>query len=143
MKIEVTQLKEINFNIVTKINNLISQLTNNFINLNEEDLLSIVNSDNVKLFVSKVNKKICGLVCVIYYNTPTAKKARIEDLVVNANFRGNGIGELLIERCIHDCKLNKINYIDLTSKPERIAANNLYKKMQFSSIKTNVYRYFI
>lgn len=93
-------------------------------------LLLAINSDN----------KIVGMATLAIIIIPTGKSGRLEDVVVDNNFRGQGIGTALIEKIIIESKKLHLKKLDLISKPQRIEANKLYLKLNFSKIETNVYR---
>jgi len=81
----------------------------------------------------------CASLCI--YDSPTGRKASIEDVVVSSSFRGQGIGKALMEHVIDFARID-IELIDihLTSRPHRIAANELYQSLGFERRETNVYR---
>jgi ribosomal protein S18 acetylase RimI-like enzyme len=74
------------------------------------------------------------------YHSPTGGKAWIEDVVVDENFRGQGLSKLLVLHAIEFVKSQHIPLLMLTSNPSRIAANKLYQSMGFERKETNVYR---
>lgn len=81
----------------------------------------------------------CASLCV--FNSPTGQKASIEDVVVSVAFRGQGIGKALMEHIIGYAQRELAPMdLNLTSRPERVAANELYRKMGFERRGTNVYR---
>ena len=81
----------------------------------------------------------CASLCV--FHSPTGRKANIEDVVVGAGFRGQGIGRALMEHIIEFARreLAPVD-LNLTSRPERVAANEMYRKLGFERRGTNVYR---
>ena len=80
----------------------------------------------------------CASLCV--FDSPTGRKASIEDVVVSSAFRGQHIGKRLMEHVIDYAKtLAPIN-LQLTSRPERLAANKLYQSLGFQKRETNAYR---
>ena len=81
----------------------------------------------------------CASLCV--FLSPTGRKASIEDVVVGSGIRGQGIGKALMEYIIGFARreLAPVD-LNLTSRPERVAANELYRKMGFERKGTNVYR---
>jgi ribosomal protein S18 acetylase RimI-like enzyme len=89
-----------------------------------------------------VNDKgvILGMLTVGFYHAPTGKKAWIEDVVVDDNYRGLGVGKNLTNFAIQFTKDQQADVVMLTSKPSRVSANNLYKKVGFEQRETNVYR---
>ena len=80
----------------------------------------------------------CASLCV--FESPTGKKASIEDVVVASAYRGQHIGKQLMQHVIDYAKtLAPIN-LQLTSRPERVAANKLYQSLGFQKRETNAYR---
>ena len=102
-------------------------------------LEEIVQNKNSVIFLAEDND-IAGTLTLLINQTPSGKKAWIEDVVVDKNFRGQGIGTKLIEAAITCSKEMGILKIDLTSRPGRVEANNLYQKLGFEKRETNVYR---
>ena len=47
------------------------------------------------LFVARLDGRIVGSLTLVFYRIPTGLKAWIEDVVVDEQARGHGIGELL------------------------------------------------
>ena len=80
----------------------------------------------------------CATLCV--FESPTGRKASVEDVVVSSQYRGQGLGKLLMEHVIEYAKTELKNVdIHLTSRPHRVAANELYKRLGFQQKQTNVY----
>lgn len=80
----------------------------------------------------------CATLCV--YDSPTGRKAGVEDVVVSSECRGQGLGRMLMEHLIEYAK-NELGDVSLhlTSRPHRVAANELYQKLGFKRKETNVY----
>lgn len=81
----------------------------------------------------------CASLCV--FDSPTGRKASVEDVVVSSRARRQGIGRALMDHII-GYALRELAPIDLhlTSRPERVAANEMYKRIGFEKRVTNVYR---
>jgi ribosomal protein S18 acetylase RimI-like enzyme len=105
----------------------------------KHELQAIVDSGFTKLFVAE-DDEIIGTLTLVFNTIPTGKKAWIEDVVVDNKARGKGAGEKLVHYAIGYAKKNGVAKIDLTSSPERVAANKLYQKIGFELRTTNVYR---
>ena len=81
----------------------------------------------------------CASLCV--FDSPTGRKASVEDVVVASTHRGRGIGRALLEHLV-DYARRELAPIDLhlTSRPSRVAANELYRSLGFQPRATNPYR---
>ena len=81
----------------------------------------------------------CASLCVC--ESPTGRKAHVEDVVVSSACRGQHLGRRLIERVLAFAR-EELADIDvyLTSRPSRIAANALYRAVGFQPKETNVYK---
>lgn len=75
---------------------------------------------------------IIGTITLMRIPKPTGWYAEIQDNVVHATYHGQGIGRALTEKAIElardDCR---VRYIELTSKPVREVANQLYTSLGF------------
>jgi ribosomal protein S18 acetylase RimI-like enzyme len=85
--------------------------------------------------------KIIGALTLVIFRIPTAVRAWIEDVVVDASARGRGVGELLTREALRLGLQRGAGTIDLTSRPSREAARRLYETVGFSIRDTHVYRY--
>ena len=60
--------------------------------------------------------------------------------MVHADYRGQGLGRMLLDRLLSEARALSPIEVQLTSKPARVAANRLYQSMGFQRKETNVYR---
>jgi len=81
----------------------------------------------------------CASLCV--FHSPTGRKASIEDVVVSSGSLRQGIGRALMEHIIAFAhrELAPVD-LHLTSRPERVVANEMYKELGGEKKGTNVYR---
>lgn len=84
---------------------------------------------------------VVGTATMAFLYCATGIRVHIEDVVVDSDHRGKGIAHVLINEAIQRAKKLQAKTIDLTSRPEREAANRLYKKLGFVQRDTNVYRF--
>lgn len=66
---------------------------------------------------------------------------RVEDVVVDASVRNQGVGSALTQHALNVARTLEVCTVDLTSRPSRDAANATYEKLGFRRRDTNVYRY--
>jgi ribosomal protein S18 acetylase RimI-like enzyme len=85
--------------------------------------------------------KVVGTLTLVIFPIPTALRAWIEDVVVDNNARGRGVGEALTTSAVNIAKQRGAKTVDLTSRQSRQAAHRLYKKAGFQVRDTSVYRF--
>ncbi|HPU40250.1 MAG TPA: GNAT family N-acetyltransferase, partial [Microthrixaceae bacterium] len=84
---------------------------------------------------------ILGSMTLVVFPIPTGIRAWIEDVVVDGDARGRGVGDALNRTAIDIARDLGAKTVDLTSRPSREAANRLYQRIGFEPRETNVYRY--
>ena len=83
---------------------------------------------------------IVGVATLAVFPIPTARRAWIEDVIVDEARNGQGIGRQLIDAMVARARDLGCATVDLTSRPSRAAANHLYQSAGFQLRETNVYR---
>lgn len=106
-----------------------------------EQLAALVAHPDSVVFTARLDEVIVGSLTLIFYRIPTGLKAWIEDVVVDAQARGHGIGEQLNLAALDEARRRGAKAVSLTSRPSREAANRLYRRIGFTARETNVYRY--
>jgi ribosomal protein S18 acetylase RimI-like enzyme len=84
---------------------------------------------------------VVGMLTLAVFLLPTGIRAWIEDVVVDDEARGAGVASALVQAALERARAQGARTVDLTSRPEREAANRLYVRLGFVSRETNVYRY--
>ena len=100
-----------------------------------------VAAPGTRIFIAENDEKhIVGCATLCVFESPTGRKASVEDVVVLPAYRGQGIGRTLLQRII-DFARTKLAPIDLrlTSNPSRTEANAMYQALGFVQRETNVY----
>lgn len=133
---------------------------NGFIELLNQ--LTISSTDNIdKLAFTNQIKKVthCGQKDIFVIHDPTTNKvigtssnlydhkfsrnfgtvAHIEDVIVDENYRGNGLGKLLVEKCMEIAKKNNCYKIILNCKDTNCA---FYEKCGFEKKETQMVHYY-
>ena len=129
-----------NKEIAKQVNALLKQLSENSKNITLATLRTIAKSGATELWLLEYKKTIIGMATLVLVTIPTVTFARIEDVVVDGQYRGKGLGEKISKKLILRARARGAVFIDLTSRPERVAANKLYQKLGFEKRNTNVYR---
>ena len=120
---------------------LIPQLSKSNPPPSRTDLNAIISSEASVLFIARVNGKIAGALTLATFRIPTGVRAWIEDVVVDADARGHGVGEALNMAAIAEARSRGAITVELTSRPSREAANRLYQRIGFVQRETNIYRF--
>ncbi len=127
--------------LVQALNRLIPQLSSSSPPPSRDHLAALVDSEDTVLFVARVDGRILGSLTLAFYRIPTGLKAWIEDVVVDTEARGRGVGELLNRVALEEARSRGAKDVSLTSRPSREAANRLYQRIGFEPRETNLYRY--
>ena len=143
MSVSVTKAIAATPELLAGLNSLLPQLSVNATALNIVDVEAMVNSDAATLFVATDDGVVVGTLTLVIFPIPTGVRAWIEDVVVDENARGLGIGEALTTAAVNEARDRGVRSIDLTSRPSREVANALYRKLGFERRETNVYRFFL
>ncbi len=120
---------------------LIPQLSSSNPPPSREHLAEMVQSPATLVLIARVDGRIAGSLTLAMFRIPTGLRAWIEDVVVDGDARGNGVGEALNLRAIEEARKRGAVTVDLTSRPSREAANRLYQRLGFVARDTNVYRF--
>lgn len=106
-------------------------------------LQQIVDSEASTILVAldeENDDKIVGAMTLVTFLIPTGVRAWIEDVVVDSDARGRGVGKALNVEAIALAVSKGAKTVDLTSRPSREAANRLYQRIGFEQRETNIYR---
>jgi len=99
-------------------------------------------SDAITQFVARDDEGvIVGVSTLAVFRIPTGLRAWIEDVIVDQSANNRGIGSALTAAMLDHARALGCTTVDLTSRPSREAANQMYKKLGFELRETNTYRY--
>lgn len=143
MSVVIDRATEVTDELVEAMSMLIPQLSSSNPPPSRDELADIVSSSSSVLFMARVEGKIVGALTLATFRIPTGVRAWIEDVVVDGNARGHGVGEALSMAAIDEARARGAITVELTSRPSREAANRLYQRIGFVARDTNVYRYTI
>ncbi|MGA1361381.1 MAG: GNAT family N-acetyltransferase [Ilumatobacteraceae bacterium] len=143
MSATIERTVQVTDEIVGAFGHLIPQLSSSNPPPTRAQLEAIVASPACVLFLARVEGRIVGSLTLATFPIPTGVRAWIEDVVVDGDARGHGVGEALNRAAIEEARARGAITVELTSRPSREAANRLYRRLGFVQRETNVYRYSI
>lgn len=103
------------------------------------ELDELVAAPGTTLLVAKDGGAIVGTLTLLVYRVPTGVRGWIHDVVVDESARGRGAGEALTREALRLARNAGATAVHLTSRPQREAANRLYRRVGFTQAETNVY----
>lgn len=140
MGVEIYELLEVDDSLLVSVNRLLGQLSSSPVVFGMEQLEALVSSSASHLFIAKCDGEVAGMLTLGEYLAPTGRKMWIEDVVVDEAARGRSIGRMLVEYAISFSRKLGGGALMLTSRPARVAANQLYRSCGFELKETNLYR---
>ena len=141
---EIVQVTQVSDALLSAFARLIPQLSSSSPPLTWDELEQIVSSPGSVVLVAMdpaQEDKIVGTLTLALFRIPTGMRAWIEDVVVDVAYRRRGVGTALTRAALERARAAGARTVDLTSRPLREAANQLYRQMGFAQRETNVYRY--
>ena len=142
--IEVREATDVTPDLVAAFERLTPQLSSSAPAPTSGELAEIMASEATVLLVavdSERGGEIVGSMTLVVFRIPTGMRAWIEDVVVDADARGAGVGAALNRRALQIAADRGARTVDLTSRPSREAANRLYQRLGFEPRSTNVWRF--
>lgn len=138
--VEIFELKDACGCYVGPMNRLLAQLSSSGACIDIAQLQALVESEASHLFLAKYKGEVVAMLTLGEYLAPTGRKMWIEDVVVDEAARGLSIGRAMVGHAIEYAKGLGGGALMLTSRPSRVAANNLYRSCDFKQKETNVYK---
>ncbi|NLA48815.1 MAG: GNAT family N-acetyltransferase [Bacteroidales bacterium] len=139
---KITEIKKYDERVFRAVLDLLPQLDPALVLPSADFLRGIIEGRDTFFFIAEDgNGDIRGILTLVRYDIPTGTKFWIEDVVVDESQRGKGYGRGLMLHAIRYAGSLGARKIDLTSRPERMAANRLYQDLGFIKRETNFYRY--
>ena len=142
--VQIIEAAEVTPELVAAFERLIPQLSSSNPAPTETELAAICESEASVLLIAvdrESDDRVLGSLTLAWFRIPTGVRAWIEDVVVDEEARGHGVGELLNRAALDRARELGAKTVDLTSRPSREAANRLYQRIGFVARDTNVYRY--
>jgi phosphinothricin acetyltransferase len=117
---------------------LFYQLTGKSVIFESDEIIADKNCHAI--IIENENNITIGFASLVIFRTPVhGLVGRIEDLIVDEEYRGSGYGKLLMQELLKIAKTEKITQIELTSSAKRVVARGLYKSLGFELRETGVF----
>jgi len=126
--------------LVAAFARLLPQLSHTAKPLDHDGVARMLAHDANTVFVARIDGAIVGTLTLVMVPVPSGLRARIEDVVVDAMVRGNGVGRALTEAAIERARSVSARTLDLTSRPERDSASRLYERLGFRERDSRLFR---
>ncbi len=140
MTVDVEVVREPTEELVSAFGRLLPQLSGSAPLLDEAAIARMLIHDANTVFVARIDGHIVGTLTLVMVPIPSGLRARIEDVVVDASARGNGVGTALTIAAIGCARSANARTVDLTSRPDRDSAGRLYERLGFRERDSRVYR---
>lgn len=99
----------------------------------------ILDAKNTTIAYCMINNTVAGFALMANYKVISGNKGWIEDVVVDKQHRGKGIGQKLIELLIETGQKNQMSEILLFTETEKKSAIRLYTKLGFKEKESQMF----
>ena len=137
MKIDILKKSDIHSNTQNQVSDLFKQLGGNKKQIPLNEIFD--GKNQISLAYCSENKEIIGIALMCTYTVLSGKKGWIEDVVVNSEHRGKGIGRKMINKLLEVGKEKNLSEILLFTEDHRKPAINLYSDLGFKVKESRIY----
>ena len=139
--VRINEVSAASVDVLDALQRLVGELSTSAPKPHAAELEAIIQSPVTTLIVAQdQGDRVVGMLTLALFRIPTGLRAWIEDVVVDEQARGRGVGEALTREAIRIAGERGARTVDLTSNRRRDAANRMYRKLGFSRRDTTVYR---
>nr|WP_299386897.1 GNAT family N-acetyltransferase [Allomuricauda sp.] len=97
--------------------------------------------DQLSLVYCQEGDRIIGMASMCTYHVLSGSKGMVEDVVVDINARGKGLGRQLMEKLLDIAQQKGLAEVLLFTGNHRQSAIHLYTKLGFVKSESGLYRY--
>ncbi|MEV6480419.1 GNAT family N-acetyltransferase [Streptomyces sp. NPDC051576] len=141
MDVQVEVVREATDELVDAFGRLLPQLSSTAEPLDRAAVGRMVSCTANTVLVARAEGTVVGTLTLVLLPLPTGVRGRVEDVVVDSAARGRGIAALLTNEALRIAREAGARTVDLTSRPDRAAANRLYERLGFRARGSTVYRF--
>ncbi|MBL6669326.1 MAG: GNAT family N-acetyltransferase [Flavobacteriaceae bacterium] len=137
MKIDVLKEEDLNSILQDQISELFKQLSPHTKQIQLHKIVG--NKNQITMAYCIENDKIIGIASMCIYKVISGNKGWIEDVVVDKNSRGKGIGKKLMQKLLEIGKEKELSEILLFTEDHRTHAIHLYNKLGFQEKESRIF----
>jgi ribosomal protein S18 acetylase RimI-like enzyme len=120
---------------------LLPQVSSRAAPLTLERVEAVVSSPATSIVVASLDERIVGMALLCVCQTLAGRFGLVEEVAVDEAARGHHVGIGVMVSVLERAQVLGLDYVELTSRPSREAANGLYLSLGFELRETNVYRH--
>ncbi|WP_433795829.1 GNAT family N-acetyltransferase [Actinoplanes sp. CA-252034] len=140
MSVVIEVVRSVTEDLVESFGRLLPQLSRSAPVLDAAALRELIEWPGNRVLVARLDGRIVGTLTLVTFPIPTGLRAWIEDVVVDEEARGHGVGAALTGEAVRIAREAGARTVDLTSRPTRVAANRLYERLGFEIRDSKVFR---
>lgn len=135
----IARITQVDDALAASVAALLPQLSSRRAPPDRAALEEIASAPGTSLLVARDGDEVLGMLTLVLYRVPTGLRGWIHDVVVDEGARGRGVGEALTSDALRRATEAGAVSVELTTRPQREAANRLYERLGFERRETNVY----
>ncbi|MER7038991.1 GNAT family N-acetyltransferase [Streptomyces microflavus] len=125
MDVRVEIARQASQELVDAFGRLLPQLSSTADPLGYEAIDRMVTCDATTVLVARTSDEIVGTLTLVLLPLASGLRAHVEDVVVDSVTRCRGVAGLLTQEALQIAREAGARTVDLTSRPDRAAANRL------------------
>lgn len=141
VEVNVEILTVVSADDAAAISRLVPQVSSNARSVSPGRINLVANDPKSCIVVARTAGQIVGSATLLTMTTLVGQFGYVEEVAVDASVRGHGVGRALMSGLLGIARDRALDFVELTSRPAREAANSLYQSLGFQLRETNVYRF--
>jgi ribosomal protein S18 acetylase RimI-like enzyme len=119
---------------------LLAQVSSRAAPLTAARVASVLATPATSVLVARLDGQIVGMALLATLTTLAGDTGYVEEVAVDEAARGQHVGTALMDGLIGLARQKGLWRLELTTRPARVAANQLYQSLGFGLRETNCYR---
>ncbi len=141
MTVRIERVGEVTDEVAEALTRLLPQLSSSARSPDAQAIARFAAHPANTVLVARLDARIVGTLTLVIFPLLTGTRAWVEDVVVDESARRSGVGAALTKEALRLAAQAGARTVDLTSRPDRAAANRLYRNLGFELRRSQVFRY--